>query len=210
MEDKTTPLRERKRRRIEKTIIEAAMMLFAEHGFDQVTVSAIAERAEVSRSTFFRYFQDKQEVLFADDAELRQLLVSAADERATALAPLGDSLATTLAIARTGVLAISELIAEHSAWLPIRERLIEDNAELRARNLLKQYGYVTAGVEVLLRHGATPEVAVLASHLAAACFAAGHARALAEGLDLPTTVDDAFSRLTTASPQLSDPRPRVP
>jgi hypothetical protein len=74
-------------------------------------------------------------------------------------------------------------------------KLIEDNTELRARNLLKQYGYVAAGVEVLLRHGSTPEVAVLAANLAAACFAAGHTRALTEELDLPTAVNDAFARL---------------
>lgn len=193
----TLPLRERKQRRTRETIIEAAMTLFAEHGFDRVTVTAIAERAEVGRSTFFRYFLDKQEVIFADDAELRQLLVSAAEERAVALAPLGDSLAAALTVANCGVLAISARIAEHSAWLPVRERLIEDNAELRARNLVKQHGYVTAGVEVLQRHGATLEVAVLASSLAAACFAAGHARALAEELDLPTAVNDAFARLST-------------
>jgi len=191
----TLPLRERKQRRTRETIIEAAMTLFAEHGFDRVTVTAIAERAEVGRSTFFRYFLDKQEVIFADDAELRQLLVSVADERAVALAPLGDSLATALIVANCGVLAISERIAEHSAWLPLRERLIEDNAELHARNLVKLHGYVAAGVEVLLRHGATLEVAVLASNLAAACFAAGHARALTGELDLPTAVNDAFARL---------------
>jgi AcrR family transcriptional regulator len=198
VEDKgTLPLRERKQRRTRETIIEAAMTLFAEQGFERVTVTAIAERAEVGRSTFFRYFADKQEVIFGDDAELRQLLVSVAEERAAALAPLGDSLAKALIVANHGVLAISERIAGHSAWLPVRERLIEDNAELSARDLVKQHGYVTAGVEVLLRHGATPEVAVLASSLAAACFAAGHARALAEELDLPTAVRDAFARLST-------------
>jgi hypothetical protein len=35
------------------------------HGFDKVSVSDIAERAEVGGTTFFRYFGDKQEVVFA-------------------------------------------------------------------------------------------------------------------------------------------------
>ncbi|GLL08336.1 TetR family transcriptional regulator [Dactylosporangium matsuzakiense] len=205
MEDNSTPpLRERKHHRTRATIIEAAMTLFAEHGFDNVTVSGIAARAEVGRSTFFRYFVDKQEVMFADDAELKRVLVTVAQERAAALTPIGDSLAAALDVATCGVLAVSERIAEHSAWLAVRQRLIEEHPDLQARNLVKQYGYVEAGVEVLLRHGATLEIAVLASNLAAACFAAGHARALAEGIDLPAAVSDAFARFS----DIAGPSPR--
>jgi hypothetical protein len=67
--------------------------------------------------------------------------------------------------------------------------------ELRARNLVKERAYLTAGLDVLHRHGAAPEIAALAVHLAAGCFAAAHSEILATGGDLPTAVDEAFQRL---------------
>jgi AcrR family transcriptional regulator len=201
MNDNALPLRQRKQRRTRDAIINAALSLFAEKGFDGVTVADIAARAEVGRSTFFRYFTDKQEVLFADDGELRDLMVAAATAAAGPLAPLGDSLADALAVSRAGLLALTRRIARDAGaggrWLALRARLVEEHPELRARTLVKERGYVTAGTEVLLRHGATPEIATLAGSLAAACYAAAHAEALATGADLPAAVDAAFHRLAS-------------
>ena len=56
---------------------EAALALYAEHGFDQTTAAEIAERAGVTERTFFRHFADKREVLFGGSAELKERLVSA-------------------------------------------------------------------------------------------------------------------------------------
>jgi hypothetical protein len=42
----------------------AALALFAEHGYDATTVAQIADRAGLTKSTFFRHFADKREVLF--------------------------------------------------------------------------------------------------------------------------------------------------
>jgi 2-keto-4-pentenoate hydratase len=117
------------------------------------------------------------------------------------MAPLGDSLADALVVARAAVMAITRRIAEHSSWLPVRDRLIGENPELSARNLIKERGYVTAGVEVLRRHGATPDTSMLATSLAAACFAAGQDRARGGELDLPTAVDEAFGQLCTLDGQ---------
>lgn len=53
-------------------LIEAAFALFDERGFDRTTVDDIAERAGVSRATFFRTFRSKDDVIFPDhDAMLR-------------------------------------------------------------------------------------------------------------------------------------------
>ena len=64
------PLVQRKQRQARQRIIEAARELFLERGFDGVSVGDIAERAEVGRTTFFRHFGDKQEVVFGKEQEL--------------------------------------------------------------------------------------------------------------------------------------------
>jgi AcrR family transcriptional regulator len=62
-------LRERKKERTREAISAAAVTLFLEHGYDQVSISRIAETAEVSRRTLFAYFPAKEDLVvhrFAD------------------------------------------------------------------------------------------------------------------------------------------------
>ena len=65
-------LRERHMDRTRSAIVDAALALFQEQGFTETTVDAIAERADVGRRTFFRYFPAKESVLFHDiDAQIQ-------------------------------------------------------------------------------------------------------------------------------------------
>src|SRR5580692_2257658 len=57
-------------------LVEAAMQLYRERGFDQTTVADIAARAGLTERTFFRYFADKREVLFQGSGRLKELLAS--------------------------------------------------------------------------------------------------------------------------------------
>jgi len=65
----TLGLRERKKIKTRAAIREHAMRLFKEHGYNETSVEQIAEAAEVSPSTFFRYFPTKEDVVLADDID---------------------------------------------------------------------------------------------------------------------------------------------
>src|SRR5918998_2149150 len=62
-------LRERKKARTRAEIQRQALRLFREHGYEAATVARIAEAAEVSESTFFRYFPTKEDVGFWDELD---------------------------------------------------------------------------------------------------------------------------------------------
>src|ERR1700735_1910197 len=54
-------------------LMKAAITLFVEQGYEETTVAEIAERAGLTKRTFFRYFSDKREVLFSGSQELQHL-----------------------------------------------------------------------------------------------------------------------------------------
>src|SRR5438067_9147437 len=78
----------------------AAMELFGEIGYEQTTVAEIAQRAGLTARTFFRYFADKREVLFAGSEQLQAEMVTAL-EGAPASAPPMEAVALALDAAAT-------------------------------------------------------------------------------------------------------------
>src|SRR5438309_12059435 len=83
-------LRERKKLAAMGALRAAAFELFARQGFEQTSVDDIAARAEVSRASFFRYFNAKEDVLNFDDDQRREAF--AAELAARADQPVLDAL----------------------------------------------------------------------------------------------------------------------
>jgi AcrR family transcriptional regulator len=79
-------LRERKKARTRAAIQRHALRLFQEQGYEATTVEQIAEAAEVSPSTFFRYFPTKEDVVLYDD--LDPILFAAFEAQPAELTPV--------------------------------------------------------------------------------------------------------------------------
>ena len=79
-------LRERKKAKTRAAIQRCALRLFLEQGYEATTIEQIAEAAEVSPSTFFRYFPTKEDVALYDD--LDPLLIAAFDAQPASLSPI--------------------------------------------------------------------------------------------------------------------------
>jgi AcrR family transcriptional regulator len=75
------PLADRRRRLVRSELAQVAIALFAERGYDAVTVDDIALAAGMSQRTFFRYFATKDELVLEFERKLWQQLVAAFDAR---------------------------------------------------------------------------------------------------------------------------------
>src|SRR5919197_6080675 len=83
-------LRERKKQHTRQQIAQTANRLFAERGFDAVTVAEIARAADVSEVTVFNYFPTKEALFYGTMQFFEEQLLQAVLDR-----PAGDSALTT-------------------------------------------------------------------------------------------------------------------
>jgi AcrR family transcriptional regulator len=119
-------LRERKKARTRASLREHAIRLFRERGYQATTVEQIAAAAEVSPSTFFRYFPTKEDVILQDDMDARML--EAYERQPPDLSPVAAFR-----------MAIHEVLASYSdadiALINETSRLMHTVPELRSRAL---------------------------------------------------------------------------
>jgi AcrR family transcriptional regulator len=182
----------RKQRQARERIVEAAYALFAERGFDAVTVGDIAERAQVGRTTFFRYFGDKQEVLFADEQHHADQLTAAVAADGAPIVGLHAAIERIRGV----VVAIAEQIVANPDRFRVHERLMASHPELRDRMRRKLDRYTEQMTELLRERDVDQETAVLAAQLAVACFLTAHTTAHGEPDKLLPALHRAFDLAT--------------
>jgi AcrR family transcriptional regulator len=119
-------LRERKKQKTRWSIQEHALRLFQEQGYEQTTVDQIAAAAEISPSTFFRYFKTKEDVVIEDEYD--PLLLKLLAEQPPGRSPL----AALREVMRTALGAMPE---EELAKVYQRTRLQMSVPALRMRML---------------------------------------------------------------------------
>jgi len=119
-------LRERKKAKTRAAIQAAALHLFERQGYQATTVDQIAEMAEVSQSTFFRYFPSKEDVVLLDRYD--PLLLAALVAQPAELSPIA-------ALRRTLRSVLGGLPAEELERERQRAMLVVSVPELRARAL---------------------------------------------------------------------------
>jgi len=120
----------------EERLAQAAYELYIERGFDHVTVAEIAERARLTKRTFFRYFADKREVLFSGAAAFQESVVAAVISAPDGVAPI-DAVVVALAAVGTGLTELGEGARQ-------RKRLIDTSTVLQEREMIKMAGLTTS------------------------------------------------------------------
>lgn len=165
--DRPLGLRERKKIKTRQTIRREAFRLIDENGYAATTVEQIADAADVSPSTFFRYFPSKESLLLADD--LDPLIVAAFDAQPPDLSP-------TEAIRRAYGDVMTRLPAEQQEFENTRQRLMFSIPELKAAMYDEYYRTINVMAEVIGRRIGRPasdfEVRVFVGALTGAMMAA--------------------------------------
>jgi len=154
--------------RAKERLREAALELYLEHGYENVTVAEITERAGLTRRTFSRYFTDKRDVLFAGSEQLPVALADAVLHADAALAPF-EALLTALA-------DIGDVLAGRFPHAAQRRAVISASPELLERERTKFAAVADAVASALRQRGEDPPRATLFADVGVAIFQAAFER----------------------------------
>ncbi|MBC8091507.1 MAG: TetR family transcriptional regulator [Pseudonocardia sp.] len=170
--------------------------MFAEHGYAETTVAAVAGHAGLTERTFFRYFDDKKEVLFVENG-LGELVAArtAASNSASVLEQAAD-----------GFRAIAEQLQSEPARVRRRARIVAATPELQEREMRKFSQWTTAVTQALTDKAVEPLPARIAAEVATALFRIAYINwtEASDHVDLIDTVDallEIHRSVTSASPR---------
>lgn len=194
------PLRERTRRAVQSELVDAALGLFVEFGFEVVTIEQIAAAAGMSKRSFFRYFASKDALVLGKYDRQGDAFAEALSAR-----PPGEDAWESL---RRMFDDVVDYLADPEKARRAAEvdRVINASESLRAGYLERMQRAQRCIVDVLTERSDERLGRFQASALVAAAFAAltvAHAHSVTDGVDLPDAVDEAMSAIGTAGSDLS-------
>ena len=199
MADKPLDLRSRTRENVRVQIAEVAFNVFAERGFDAVTATEVAEAAGISRASFFRYFESKEDAVFVAQEELGAKISGRLRER-----PAGEDAWSALRQSLDPIIAVYR---ESPTQSLARLRLTRSTTKLRAHQLERfdQWKQLI-GAALAERLGADEVDLRVEALVAAALAAMGSATsrwAASDGADeLIELIDEAFGAIAGPFPAL--------
>ncbi|TPW72946.1 TetR family transcriptional regulator [Schumannella sp. 10F1B-5-1] len=187
-------LRDRSREILRAQLADAAADFCAERGFDAVTVEEIAQHIGISRATFFRYFESKEDAVVTSTRTGRGTLIQALRDAprspgASAMDAVRAALETTAALARERPESLRAHIRMISATASLRRRLAFDRAEQRKQLDDALAELIGSPVEAQ----AVASASMAASELGWALWVAD------ESADLGDCLDRAFDLIARAS-----------
>jgi len=188
-------LRERKKAKTRVAIQRHALRLFQKQGYDETTIEQIADAAEVSPSTFFRYFPTKEDVVLWDNYD--PLIVDAIREQSEDVSPIR-------ALRQAFMTVWQEMSEEAIGEQFQRTALVVSVPELRARALEQFTGTVQLLAEVLAertgREPNDPAVRNLSGAVIGVAFAIMITISENPTADIAKLFDDALAHLEAGLP----------
>ncbi len=193
--DTPASLRDRKKLRTREQLIESASELFAERGFDAVTVSEIAERAWVSERTFFRYFASKEDVLWPDSEEQLARFAAVIEARPADEHPL--------AAVQGAMTMLAQAIGMDAGPALARAELVAETPSLVARDMVEHSKWEAAVAAAIRSRTGAEESSVapeMVAVVAGGALKVSFERWVADGArsDLSELIDGAFASIQDA------------
>jgi AcrR family transcriptional regulator len=178
-------LRERKKRLTRERLVREGLRLFVERGYDETSVDEIAEAADVSPRTFFRYFPTKADVVFADLPARRAAVRAALDRDETT--PIHERI-------RDVLIDSIDLLGEDRGLLAARTKLVTQTPPLQTR-MLELFASAESMVSAAYAQQLGVSPSSLTPRLAAAItVGSGRSAMLAWSADPSTDLESAIRR----------------
>jgi AcrR family transcriptional regulator len=182
--------RDRKRLETRSGLAAVALELFAERGFDAVTVNDIADRADVDPSTFYRHFGSKEAVIFSDLGDWTGRLGDAVRAQPAEL-PLLEAM-------RMGIKDLAAMLMVDIENERHRAELVESSPSVRAQGLAVREALIDeVALAIADRLAVDPACDSRPYLLAASCILAAnwYRNHVVQTGDLPSSAEEAVHRI---------------